>query len=294
MDEKKEHKKNEVTFRGEEDVTVIDKRNSAEIRNRIGGGKPVTVRAKKGFHINLVTGELIPDKQYDSRGDNLYNLRKSLRELGDIIETNYESPHKTRMYVFSYREKQPDNGVMFQNHKAFFKKYKAAFGGYGEIQYIGVPELYGDLAGYHLNTIYYFETNLPPRFPAIEEVQKLWPHGDITVRQPRNIKAIRSYLTPHICTVVTKKNIKMHEKAERLMSMPPSKKLYTSSRGIMRPEKTVTTYAKGEKRLEEKGFFENKRAAVTYPTPLINSAGDPIMVKRKFYNKPPQKPKGKE
>ena len=249
--------------------------------------KPVMKKISGDTHVNAETGEVIKvQRASEYRGQSPSALRKSLAELRAILITNTQKLKHILLLTLTFADEQESVRQGREYFAAFFELLKSKHVQYGTVHYVCVPEFHADIRRYHLHVVLFFNQSKQDVFIPAPEVSELWGHGDITISQPRCKEHVYSYLTPHVSHNITAKNAKMNEKASRLMQIPAGQKLYTTSRGIPRPQIVRDRFGNVEAQHIQKDDFSFEKELI-YPTPLRTETGNTLYHAKQYYTKSP-------
>jgi hypothetical protein len=231
-------KKNELVSADETvKVTRIANGDISTVESVGGNKKPVTRKISNNKFVNQETGEIIERKKYSSiKADNKESLNKSIKNIREFYYYNVKDYKLILMYTLTYKDKILDDKKLGKDHEYLIKKLRQEYRDiFGEVEYIYLTELYGDLSGFHIHGVLYFPNSKKKPFISAEEFKQIWKKGDVSIKAAKNIHSPINYLTPHESDSEKVRAKKMNEKYERLCKMSSGVKLYRHSNGMKQP-----------------------------------------------------------
>lgn len=224
----------------------------------------------KDNYIMLDTGEVKQFEHNLNRADDLNNIRVSLGNLRDYMNTNITDVKKCRWVTLTYS--QPDGKPMtdpIRLQKDFEKAIKKLRYEYGHFEYIVAMEPQGNSA-WHAHVVMIFNKKAP--FIPNELMAEKWGQGFVTIKKLDDVDNVGAYLTAYLGDMdleeMQQNNIpikgqikkieieddtgqkitKQYIKGARLHMYPAGFNLYRCSKGIKKPEKEIMTAEKAEKK----------------------------------------------
>lgn len=219
---------------------------------------------KDNFY-NLATGEVLPFKHTSSRADCIASLKKSMKNLSDLINTNTTlAPNKCLFITLTYANEMRDKSKVAKDFKAFMqrinaKKWKATLN-FNNVEYISVYEIQAR-GTYHIHAILIFDR--PNMFISSKNLEILWGKGfakakklyqncddfgkyfeaqfsNVGLAEARRAGVKISNYKDKIVekTIIGPRNGKQSKKVIkglRFQFMEPNKKFYSYSKGILKP-----------------------------------------------------------
>ena len=265
------------------DTKRIDKNHLVKLKS-LGNLKEVTISDRynsgatimplsKDEYVLVSTGEVKNFENHaTNRTENIRNLEKSIRNLGDLINANIdiENYHKCRFVTLTYRNNERDPDKLYNDYRNFNKRFKR----YIKQKYEYIVTIEAQNRGaLHLHCILLFENSAP--FIDNDKLCELWGQGFTSVKAlkgtPDNLgKYLTAYLTnlpidndreipPDLLggdisvTNIDGEN-KRVIKGARLKLLPAGIRLYRYSRGIKKPISKIVTYEEAEKELKNSGY----------------------------------------
>lgn len=206
------------------------------------------------FYQVLSTGEIKKKNINEKRIDDTKELRKTFKDLRDIINTNVVDVSYCRWVTLTYAENMTDNKRLCNDFNKFIKRFKyyCDTKNYGHFEYINAVEPQGRGA-WHCHLLFIFDRKAP--YIANKDLKDLWSHGFVTVKRlSGDVDNVGAYLTSYLtdlelnsnddfsCNCQIKNvNGKKYKKGARLRLYPANMRIYRTSRGIKKPQKIVMT-----------------------------------------------------
>lgn len=227
--------------------------------HQLGGGLYV-LQSDIDRETGEITGEIKEFNRTENRGQNLYGLSKSMKDLRDLINCNVTDPAKVRWMTFTYAENMTDNKQLYRDRQKFWQRVQ-----YWHVkqslpvpEYISIVEPQGRGA-WHLHELWLYPDKAP--FLPNATIADLWQQGFVTVKKLDDVDNVGAYLTAYLCDVpldecraagidptvfevkeceVTgddgEKLTKKYVKGARVHLYPAKMNFYRTSRGVKRPE----------------------------------------------------------
>lgn len=211
------------------------------------------VKLDKDRYYNLETGEIKEFNHISDRTGDINNLRVSMRNLRDLINTNVENPRCCKWITLTYAENMKNTKKLHEDFKVFNKAFRRK--GY-KYEYIAVAEPQGRGA-WHLHVLMIFDHVV--EYIPNDLIAGFWRQGFTKTKRVDDVDNIGAYLTAYLGDMPEDEfhelrgtedfaggiyNIKECEidgklkkivKGARLSLYPPGFNLYRCSRGIKRP-----------------------------------------------------------
>lgn len=211
------------------------------------------VKLDKDRYYNLETGEIKEFNHISDRTGDINNLRVSMRNLRDLINTNVENPRCCKWITLTYAENMKNTKKLHEDFKVFNKAFRRK--GY-KYEYIAVAEPQGRGA-WHLHVLLIFDHVV--EYIPNDLIAGFWRQGFTKTKRVDDVDNIGAYLTAYLGDMPEDEfhelrgtedfaggiyNIKECEidgklkkivKGARLSLYPPGFNLYRCSRGIKRP-----------------------------------------------------------
>lgn len=238
--------------------------NITEIMYQSSSNNAIKIKKlDKDTYMDLETGEIKAFKHMENRTDDLNNIRVSMGNLRDLINTNVIDPKHCKWVTLTYAENMKEQNKLHDDFKVFNKAFRRK--GY-EYEYIAVAEPQGRGA-WHLHVLFIFDHVV--EYIPNDLIAGCWRQGWTVTKKVDNVDNVGAYLTAYLGDIPLEEfdklkdegvnftgenhNIKECEvdgvkkkmvKGARLHMYPPGFNLYRSSRGIKRP---IVEYMKEEK-----------------------------------------------
>ena len=249
--------------------------NTQVVQFTAGNNKSCPVRnLSKDTYLDAKTGEVKPKKKSENRYESPKSVRKSINRLMDLIRCNATDPAKCKWLTVTYEEVMTNGNQAYLDSKLFLgrlKRYLAKqielTAGQKSFQYITVAEHQGESHGnsWHLHILLIFEDTAP--FIANETIAEIWGYGITSTHKVFDAEGLALYFKAYLSDVqyeddstddedkpatVEKLVDGVHKqfiKGERLKYYPTGMNLYSSSRGMKRPEIEEMTNAEAMERV---------------------------------------------
>ncbi len=252
--------------------------NTSVVQFTAGNNKSCPVRnLSKDNYLDKKTGEVKSKKKSESRYQFPKSVRKSINRLMDLIRCNATDPAKCKWITVTYEEVMTDGKQAFLDAKLFLRKLKRYLfkqidhaSGQKFLQYITIAEPQGEKHGnsWHLHILLIFEDTAP--FIDNTTIAELWSHGITSTHKVFEGDGLALYFEAYLCDIeyeednaddventdkpVTVEKLvdgvtKQFIKGERLKYYPTGMNLYSSSRGMKRPEVEEMTNAEAMARV---------------------------------------------
>ena len=196
----------------------------------------------------------------ENRADNYSGLRKSMKNVRDIINCNVIDPSNARWLTLTYAENMTDRERLMRDRQVFWQRvvrwHKKR--GLSVPEYITIVEPQGRGA-WHTHEVWCYPCKAP--FIPNDVVSDMWGHGFVTIKKIDDVDNVGAYLTAYLCDVplddaiseglicdrmeikeaeITAedgtKHIKKYVKGARLHLYPSKMNFYRTSRGVKRPD----------------------------------------------------------
>lgn len=230
------------------------------VANKTNGFENIQ-RLSKTEYMMKDTGEILEYKLSKNRADNIAGLKDTFRKIRDLINNNFTGSANELHLTLTYRENMKDPQKLYNDFKAFWKRYKRKYG--NDVDYMAVVEPQGRGA-WHMHVLIRHNDRDKVYIPA-KELEKLWGNGFIKVKALKGVDNIGAYLSAYLGDVeltpdalkdmgieqVNRLGIKTVEiegktkamiKGGRLHMYPPGMNLYRHSAGIRLPQVEEMTY----------------------------------------------------
>ena len=181
------------------------------------------------------TGEVLPCKHIENRGQNLNTIRYSITNLRNLINNNFSGGSNELWVTLTFGDNKIYNPKdLYPIFTAFIKRLRRKFKT-NSLDYIYVPEPH-EKGDWHIhlllksNFTLYIENSL---------LREIWGQGFVKVNRLKDIDNIGAYVSAYLINI---KEGDFTKKGARLYLYPPGHQLYRYSRGIQKPISTYMTY----------------------------------------------------
>jgi hypothetical protein len=252
----------------------------------------------KDRYLDLETGEIKEFNHMVSRKDDLNNLKVSMRNLRDLINTNVVNPRMCKWVTLTYAENMTDQKKLHNDFKMFNTYFRRKGFKY---EYIAVAEPQGRGA-WHLHVLFIFDHVV--EYIPNELIASCWRQGFTKTKRVDDVDNVGAYLTAYLGDMPEDEfhellesenflddiyNIKECEidgepkriiKGARLSLYPPGFNLYRCSRGIKRPIINEMMELRARKKVSSaKLTFETTVTIIDDETDFIKT------INKRFFNK---------
>ncbi len=249
--------------------------NTQVVQFTAGNNKSCPVcNLSKDEYLDTKTGEVKPKKKSKNRYQTPKSVRKSINRLMDLIRCNATDPAKCKWLTVTYEEVMTDGKQAFLDAKLFLRRLKRYLAkqidltaGQKSFQYITVAEPQGERHGnsWHLHILLIFGDTAP--FIDNTTIAELWSYGITSTHAVFDAAGLALYFKAYLSDVEYEDDSNDDEdkpatveklvdgvpkqfiKGERLKYYPTGMNLYSSSRGMKRPEVEEMTNAEAMERV---------------------------------------------
>ncbi len=249
--------------------------NTSVIQFTAGNNKSCPVRnLSKDEYLDKKTGEVKEKNKSKNRQQVPKSVRKSINRLMDLIRCNATDSAKCRWLTVTYEEVMTDGHQAFLDAKLFLRRLKRYLAkqidltaGQKSFQYITVAEPQGEKHGnsWHLHILLIVEDTAP--FIANETIAEIWGYGITSTHKVFDADGLALYFKAYLSDVEYENDSNDDEdkpatveklvdgvskqfiKGERLKYYPAGMNIYSSSRGMKRPEVEEMTNAEAMERV---------------------------------------------
>lgn len=291
--------------------------NMSKVKVRITGNTQVVqftagnnkkcpvVNLTKDTYLNKETGEVMQKKISENRYQTPKSVRKSINKLMDLIRCNATDSAKCKWLTVTYATSMTDGKQAFLDAKLFLRRLKRYLArqkkltvGQREFRYITVAEPQGEGHGnsWHLHILLIFDDIAP--FIENSVVSELWGYGITATNKVFDGDGLALYFKVHLSDVEYEDNdddtddadkpttiektvdgvSKQFIKGERLKFYPRGMNLYSSSRGMKKPEVEEMTNEEAMKVVADSKLVYRETYA-------IGEKGNGNLVDKRYYKK---------
>lgn len=191
-------------------------------------------------YVNLSTGEICDFIKSDTRADNKDSLRKSFKQLRDIVNCNTTDNDCIHWVTLTYADNMTDTKQLYDDFKNFWKRflYYCKKQNYSKPEYIAViePQQRGS---WHMHCIVIW-AHKRPYIDNNSVFAPLWGHGFTKIQGvPADCDNLGAYLSAYLSDMALSDNgdgkCKKYVKGSRLALYPVGVNIFRHSRGITLP-----------------------------------------------------------
>ena len=191
-------------------------------------------------YINLTTGELCDFEKSETRADNTDSLRKTFKQLRDIVNCNTTDNHNIHWVTLTYADNMTDTKQLYEDFKNFWKRFKYYCNkqNYTAPEYIAViePQQRG---AWHIHCIIIWKKKRP-YIDNNSVFAPMWGHGFTKIQGvPDECDNLGAYLSAYLSDMALTEDGdgkgKKYVKGARLILYPVGVNIYRHSRGIKMP-----------------------------------------------------------
>lgn len=176
------------------------------------------------------SGVVYEYKHTENREQSPKSLRRTFKNLRDIIITNTADVERCKWITLTYKENMTDLDTLEKDWGNFLK---AAHREWGNFYFIAVKEPQ-ERGAWHLHVIMIFDSEAPYIDSGV--LCKKWGKGYVNVRKVENVSIICNYLY----------------KKDRLSLYPTKTRIFTCSKVLKRPVKSTVTKAEADQIVRDK------------------------------------------
>ena len=248
-----------IGLNAESEVSIKETGNQTEVKYSIRNAGGNIIKIDKDHYYTIKDGEV---KEFNhnaiTRKDNKSSVKRTMKNLRDIINTNIPDYKKILFITLTYKENMTDTKQLYEDVKLFHKKLKKYLikeNLPSDFEFISTIEVQRRGA-YHIHDLIIWKTKAP--FINNDFISKeLWDNKGFTkTKSLKNVDNIGMYLTAYLTDLdlnedmerlTGKKVAKAIVKGARLKLYPKGVRIYRCSRGIKRPITYKTTEEEAQK-----------------------------------------------
>ena len=191
-------------------------------------------------YIDLATGELHDFQKSDTRADNTDSLRKSFKQLRDIVNCNTTDNRCIHWVTLTYAENMTDTKQLYDDYDKFWKRFKyyCKKQGWDIPQYITAiePQQRG---AWHMHCIIIWNMKRP-YIDNNSVFAPMWGHGFTKIQGvPDDCDNLGAYLSAYLSDMAISEDgdgkSKKYIKGARLKLYPVGVNIFRHSRGVKLP-----------------------------------------------------------
>lgn len=225
--------------------------------------KARTIKVSADEYVVVDTGEVREyAKKAENRSQSESSIRKTMRRIRELVQTNVTDPKKVRWVTLTYQENMTDTRQLYEDFKKFNQRFTYYLGnrGIAKPSYISVAEPQGRGA-WHLHILYIWKNGNAP-YIKNDEFAEIWGHGFTKVKALKDTDNIANYLLCYLTDfeipeesrefipedmlkeVAAGQGRKSIVKGGRLNMYPANFNIIRHSQDIKYPEKVKMPYGK--------------------------------------------------
>lgn len=241
-------------------VTQMGKVTEVQYMSRYNDS-PRTEKLSNEEYVVLSTGEIkeYENKKTATKNESENSVRKTMRRIRQLVQTNVTDTRKVRWITLTYRENMTDTKRLYEDFRKFNQRfsYQLVTCGISKPEYIAVAEPQRRGA-WHLHILYIWDTKAP--YICNDEFAKLWGHGFTKVKALHDSDNIASYLLCYLTDIEIPSELKEYfsgdmlkevgadnakksiVKGARLNMYPSNFNILRHSKNIKKPKKIKMLY----------------------------------------------------
>lgn len=268
---------------------------------------PPVRKVNKDYFVDLRTGEVGKYKHIETRAESTDSIRKTLKNIRSLINTNVTDPLFWRWVTLTYRENMTDTKQLCKDYEKFWKRfcYWCESSGFSKPEYLSVIEPQSRGA-WHIHVFFGWDRPAP-FIPNNEVMETLWPHGFTKTKALNDCDNIGAYFSAYLADMplneveslqpverehalaygeILSKQVddtqkeKKFVKGGRLYLYPPGMNIIRKSRGIKSPVIERMSYE------EAQVHIGNAKQTYTRSFQILDDAGQICnTITKSYYNR---------
>lgn len=169
----------------------------ATVFHRMPHSPPIR-KVNKDYYVDLRTGEVGEYKHIQNRAGSVDSVRKTLRNIRNLINANIADPNRWRWVTLTYRDNMTDTTQLYKDYERFWKRfcYWCRNNDYPKPEYLSVIEPQSRGA-WHIHAFFGWPT-AAPFIPNNEVMETLWPHGFTKTKALNRCDNIGAYFSAYL------------------------------------------------------------------------------------------------
>ena len=215
-------------------------------------------------YVDLKTGDIREFERTENRSQGLNSLLQTFKKLRYLINNNFTGGGNELFITLTYAEQTNDHLQVGQDYDKFLKRLRYKLGKkLGPIDAIRVLEPHAT-GNWHIHALLRFN-DLSEVYIANAELAEIWGHGFVKINSLKDVDNIGAYVSAYLTDIeVTNENIlgfasngkemavketegKVYVKGARLKYYPPGVNIFTKTKGIVYPERTIMPYEQAKR-----------------------------------------------
>lgn len=234
-------------------------------------------KISKDEMLDTVTGEVIQIEHKENRKGNISSLRRTISNLRDLINMNFEGVANELFITLTYAENMKDTERLYKDFDKFYKKLKRRLRGH-ELLYISVVEPQ-QRGSWHMHLLLKDLTS-KSLYIHNKEIEKMWGQGFTKTERLYHVDNVGAYLSAYLTNLKEGEETK---KGKRLYLYPPGMNIYRCSRNVKRPIIVEKEYKQVKEKLEKYKTYESTYIVIDIDE-NINGVKQLNCIKKEYYN----------
>lgn len=225
--------------------------------------KARTIKISADEYVIADTGEVREyTKKAEDRSQSESSIRKTMRRIRELIQTNVTDPKKVRWITLTYRENMTDTKRLYEDFRKFNQRflYQLVSCGIEKPSYISIAEPQ-QRGSFHWHCIYIWKHSAAP-YIHNDAFADLWGHGFTKIKALKDTDNIANYLMCYLTDIEIAPELKEYipkdllkevktghqeksvVKGGRLHMYPANFNIVRHSKDIQYPKKIKVPYKK--------------------------------------------------
>ena len=215
-------------------VTVTHMGNITEISYMTKhNSQPKAIKVSGDEYVVVDTGEVKKyAKKSENRSQSENSIRKTMRRIRELIQTNVTDPKKVRWITLTYRENMTDTKRLYEDFRRFNQRliYQLTSCGIEKPSYICIAEPQGRGA-WHMHILYIWK-NSPAPFIHNDAFADLWGHGFTKTKALKGTDNIANYLMCYLTDIEIAPELKEYIPDDMLKEVTENQQKKVSSKAV--------------------------------------------------------------
>ena len=156
------------------------------------------IKLSSDEYLHIITGKICRfEKKSSTRLESENSIRKTMRRIRELVQTNAVDPQKVRWVTLTYRENMTDGKRLYEDFRRFNQRFLHHLknNGLGKPSYIAVAEPQ-NRGAWHLHILYIWK-NRPAPYIENDKFTQIWGHGFTKVAALKD-ENIANYLLAYL------------------------------------------------------------------------------------------------
>lgn len=235
-------------------------------------------------YINLLDGTIHDFQQSETRADNTDSLRKSFKQLRDLVNCNTTDSSCIHWVTLTYAENMTDTKRLYSDFEHFWKRFRR----YCKKNALSVPEYISVIepqqrGAWHIHCIVIWKQKRP-YIDNNSVFAPMWGHGFTKIQGvPEDCDNLGAYLSAYLSDMAISEDGdgqgKKYIKGARLKLYPVGVNIYRHSRGIRQPQSVQLCNDRIEKEKASSG-----KLTFTSSYIITDDDGNTRYISKSYYN----------